>query len=211
MRLKEPGVGELFVEEEDGEADGAVGAEDQGLFDVGGFGGAGDEGGEAVGGDGGFEEGDAVVSLVHVGDDIAAVDDEGEVLGDKGKRAMEHLRFGNPAGAVFGYAEMGRKDGEVDVFECVRVFAGGRRFSKWLDLRAVGDDAFRRRKFFMQDGAYARKPGNSVGFAADRLQYGDKLSVEVGGHGRTLGAFGGGCGGRKGRQFAWSGLVGCNG
>jgi len=74
MRLKEPGVGELFVEEEDGEADGAVGAEDQGLFDVGGFGGAGDEGGEAVGGDGGFEEGDAVVSLVHVGDDIAAVD-----------------------------------------------------------------------------------------------------------------------------------------
>jgi hypothetical protein len=33
--LIEPGVGELFVEEKDGETDGAMGAEDQGLFDIG--------------------------------------------------------------------------------------------------------------------------------------------------------------------------------
>ena len=50
VRLVEAGVGEVFVEEEDGEAAGAVGAEDEGLFDVGGFGRAGDEGGEAIGG-----------------------------------------------------------------------------------------------------------------------------------------------------------------
>ena len=45
-----------------------MGAENKGLFDVGGFGGTGDESGKAVRGFGsGFERGDARVGFVHIG------------------------------------------------------------------------------------------------------------------------------------------------
>ena len=48
--LEEPCIGEVIVEEKYGEAAGTVRAEDEGLLDIGGLGGACDEGGEAFGG-----------------------------------------------------------------------------------------------------------------------------------------------------------------
>lgn len=97
-----------------------MGAEHQRLLDIGCLGGTGDKSAEPIGGGG-----DAIIGRVHIGHDILLVDHQDQVLADKRNDPFDHQVFGDPAGAILGNAKMGRQDGEVDIFQGMRVFQSG--------------------------------------------------------------------------------------
>ena len=110
-----------------------MGAEDERLLDIGCFGRAGDKDAEPIGGGG-----DAIIGFMHIGHDIFLFDHQGEVLADKRNDPFDHQVFGDPAGAVLGNPEMGRQDGEVDIFQRMGVFETGDFFCEG-ELAGVGN------------------------------------------------------------------------
>ena len=97
-----------------------MGSDDEGLLDVGGFGGAGDEDAEA-----GTLEAQALIGVLHGVDDLVGGQDEDEVLGDDEDGAMRaEAAAGNPYRAVLGDAELAGKDGEIDALQLMRALHG---------------------------------------------------------------------------------------
>ena len=106
-----------------------MGADDQGLLDVGGFRGAGDEGAEDWRGEG---AGEAVVGGVEVVDDFVGWHDQHEVLAEEVDDAEGKIAVVDPDGGVFGDGELAGEDGDVEVGQVVRAIRAwrGRRLGR---------------------------------------------------------------------------------
>jgi hypothetical protein len=95
-----------------------VGPYDQGLFYVGGFGGAGDEDAKGI-----WAPMKSFVGLVEIVHDLMGWNDQDQMLRDDEDGPVGRQGFaGNPDGGVFGYSELAWNDGYINAFEVVRVF-----------------------------------------------------------------------------------------
>jgi len=93
-----------------------VGADDQGLLDVGGLRGPGEPHGEAGDGDVG-----ALVAFMEVVHQRVAADHDGDVLGEEGHRPVGAAVVDDPAGAVLRDPQLGGQNAIVHVAQVVRI------------------------------------------------------------------------------------------
>ena len=77
-----------------------MGAQHQGLLDVCRLGWAGDKYAKSM-----FTEGDALVSSMHVRNDLRSIERKREMLGDKRRNPLRKGAFGHPDGSVLGYTQ----------------------------------------------------------------------------------------------------------
>jgi hypothetical protein len=111
----------LRANHEKGTAAGAVRSDNKCLLDVGGFGWPGDENAKT-----GALETNAIISLLHVMNNLAGRHDQDKVLGHHEDRPMRTEGTSrHPHGTVLRDAELARDDGDVEPLEFVRILQSG--------------------------------------------------------------------------------------
>ena len=95
-----------------------MGPDDQRLFYVSGFGGAGDENAKAI-----WAPMNSFVSLVKIVHDLLRWNDQDQMLRDDKDGPVGSEGFaGDPDRGIFGHSEFAWNDGHVNAFEVVRIF-----------------------------------------------------------------------------------------